>query len=236
MKPLRFKYILPAAVALATLFPRTASALSTLKTDSTSVELRADSIRKASTLYERRVRRFYNFWMHLIPSQIKVQYAGSIGMVSAGAGWHYGRDRRTWETDLYLGYLPKDYTRTARTTMTLKQSYIPFRLHLKGDFYAEPLTCGMFLNAIFGEECWGAQPSKYPRRYYGFSTKFRTNIFIGQRLRLNIPSEHRRSSNAISLYYELSTNDLYVLSYVTNKYLSLWDILSLGFGVKLDLF
>lgn len=235
MKPLRFKSAALSVIALIALSPCTASALPALTADSAKAEA-ADSMRQQPSRYDYRIRRYHNFWMRLVPNQFKVQYAGSIGMVAAAAGWHYGRQGRTWETDLYLGYLPKDYTRTARTTMTLKQSYVPFRLRLSENFDIEPLACGMFFNTVFGEEFWGAQPSKYPRRYYGFSTKFRTNIFVGQRLRFDIPSQHRRHGNALSLYYELSTNELYLISYATNKYLSLRDILSLALGIKMELF
>ena len=59
---------------------------------------------------------------------------------------------------------------------------------------------------------------------------------MGQRLRFPIPDEKRRRSNSITLYYELSTSELYLISYCTNRFLSMSDILSLAFGLKFDLF
>jgi hypothetical protein len=75
-----------------------------------------------------------------------------------------------------------------------------------------------------------------PNTIMAFSTKFRTNVFLGERIRYLIPSQFRKRHNSISAYYELSTSDLYLVSYATNHYLSLWDILSLSFGLKFELF
>ncbi len=188
------------------------------------------------TRYERSTERYKSFWRNLIPNQTKLQYAGSIGLVSASAGWHYGHAHRVWESDIYLGFLPRYNTRRSRLTMALKQSYVPFRISINEGFGIEPLACGLFFSTIFGEEFWSNQPAKYPKHYYGFSTKIRANLFVGQRLRFPIPSEKRRRSNCISLYYELSTSELYLISYCTNRYLTLQDILSLSFGLKFDLF
>lgn len=67
--------------------------------------------------------RYYAFWNKLIPRYAKGQYAGSIGKFSAGLGWNYGKDR--WETDLLLGFIPKNADRHAMATLTLKQNYLP---------------------------------------------------------------------------------------------------------------
>ena len=45
-------------------------------------------------------------WRRMIPTHVKVQYAGGMGFLSFGAGWDYGR-KCQWETDLYLGFLPR---------------------------------------------------------------------------------------------------------------------------------
>ncbi|MBQ8098961.1 MAG: hypothetical protein IJ244_05505 [Bacteroidaceae bacterium] len=207
-----------------------------LQNDDIVTESRYDSLKLQSSRYSQMLHRYQRFWHGLIPSQIKVQYAGSIGLCSVAAGWHYGPQHRIWETDLFFGYLPKYNSRTARTTLTAKQSYVPFRVRLDDDLDIEPLACGLFLSTIFGEEFWGSQPSKYPKKYYGFSTKIRANMFIGQRLRFGIPSSLRKRHNAISFYYEFSTNELYLISYISNSSLPLKDILSLNCGLKFELF
>lgn len=195
----------------------------------------ADTTRPALSRYEKSVRKWYRVWNKLIPSQFTLQYAGSIGAVSGGLGWHYGK-KKQWETDLLVGYLPQADADESHFVFTAKQSYIPFHCDFGRRFELEPLTCGMFFSTISGEQFWKSQPSKYPKKYYGFSTAIRAHLFVGQRICYKIPSSARRYHKNISFYYELSTCDLYLVSKFTNSYLSVWDILSLALGVKLDLF
>ena len=243
MKLSTFKYLLSALVVLLALFPQSVKSgdntLSMYTLPAPTLQIDQSAFKQEETTvsrYERITRRYQNFWRSLIPNQIKLQYAGSIGLVSASAGWHYGHAKRVWETDLYFGFLPKYSSRHDHATMTLKQSYVPFRITINEGFQIEPLACGLFFNTIFGDEFWNSQPDKYPKHYYGFPTKIRANVFLGQRLRFPIPSEKRHHANCISFYYELSTCDLYLASYVTNNFISLTDILSLSFGLKFDLF
>ena len=140
-----------------------------------------DTIKAQSpSLYELRHERYIKRWNKLIPNQATVQYAGSIGMFSAGAGWRYGRNHH-WETDLLLGFLPKYHSETAHMTFTIKERYIPWHCKISSRWDIEPLTTGIFFNTISGEDFWKHLPSRYPKHYYGFSTKIRSNVFLGQR-------------------------------------------------------
>lgn len=51
--------------------------------------------------YKKRVEKYISRWEKLIPRYTKLQFAGSMGMLSLGTGWNYYRNH--WETDLYLG-------------------------------------------------------------------------------------------------------------------------------------
>lgn len=188
--------------------------------------------------YQRRTQRIKRDWARLVPNQQIIQFAGSIGMFSLGTGWHYGR-RDQLETELLFGYLPHKNGSEHHYTLTLKQRYIPWHIplsHQSQRWVLEPLTCGGFVNTIFGEGFWRHEPSKYTKGYYGFNTKLRYNIFIGQRIKYNIPHRHRIFNKSITAYYELSTCDLYVVSAVPNRRISLTDILSLAVGLKMDIF
>lgn len=187
--------------------------------------------------YEYRVERYKHFWRSLIPNQARVQYAGSVGAANIGLGWHYGgRDKRLWESDFMFGFVPKRSASEGHLTFTLRQSYIPFRLRMTNWIAYEPLSTGLICNTIFGEDFWVHEPSRYPNKYYGFSSAIRFHIFLGQRLRYEIPQHKRKFVKAISLCYEVSASDLYLVSYVPNRYLSLRDILSLSLGIKVDAF
>jgi len=190
---------------------------------------------KHYTRYDRRVHRYRRHWSALIPTHTKMQFAGNMGLLSFGFGWDYGR-RNQWETDLLVGFIPKYSSHKAKATFTVKQNYIPWSLQIsKSRFSAEPLTCGMYLNTVFGEEFWVSEPERYPKGYYGFSSKVRIHAFLGQRITYDIDPKRRFTAKALTLFYEISTCDLYIISAFTNRYLRPRDYLSLSLGVKLQL-
>ncbi len=171
-----------------------------------------------SSRYDNNVAKMKTGWMRLIPNQLVGQFAGSIGAYAFGWGWHYG-ERDRWETDLLFGYVPKSNGSEDHLTFTIKQRYIPWRLPLgrSKNWEVEPLAAGAFVNLIFGEGFWHREPSKYTSGYYGFSNKLRYNVFLGQRIRYNIPSRDRNLVKSISFYYELSRCDHYLDTSQYNK-------------------
>lgn len=187
--------------------------------------------------YEYKVNAYHQFWRSLIPNQARFQFAGSVGMLNLGLGWHYGgKERRRWETDFMFGLVLKNNNPKNYTTFTLRQSYVPFRIPLFWHFSYEPLSTGLMLNFISGEEFWVREPSKYPQRYYGFPTAVRAHVFMGQRIRWEIPRSKRMYVKAVSLCYDLSACDLNIASYATNSFIPLRDILSLSLGIKVEAF
>lgn len=188
-----------------------------------------------STEYDRRVDKYRKHWAALIPTQLVVQNAGNMGFMSVGIGWDYGKHSQ-WETNLLFGYLPEYKSNRGKLTMTLKQNYIPWSIYLKDGWSVEPLSCGLYLNTVFGSEFWDRQPARYPDKYYEFlSTKMRANVFVGQRLTKIVPHNKRKMIKSITAFYEVSTCDLYVRSMIIDNYPSLWDILGLSIGIKLQM-
>ena len=190
--------------------------------------------RKQRTL-RKHVRRARHFWRVITPRRTVLQYAGGIGLVSAGVGWMYG-PRKVWETDFLIGFVPSYNTGGTKVTLTLKQTYAPFNVQINKLFSYQPLACGLYLNSIFGEEFWTSEPKRYPEHYYGFSTGIRAGINLGQRIKLNIPPMRRRWCREIIFYYEANTCDLYLVSFFKNKDVSFWDILNFSFGLKFTVF
>lgn len=184
---------------------------------------------------DRRVHRYRRHWASLIPTHTIAQYAGNMGLVSAGIGWDHGRHRQ-WETALMAGYLPKFNSCRGKMTVTLKETFLPWYFYLRNGWTLEPLSCGLYVNTVLGHEFWGRQPSRYPHQYYPFlSTRVRFNAFLGQRLGLIVPRSKRKLVKSVTLFYEVSSCDLYIRSFVQDSDVRLWDILSLSFGVKFQL-
>lgn len=184
--------------------------------------------------YDKNRQRLMKRWKRLIPTQASLQYAGSIGLMSAGWGWHYGKGQH-WETDMLIGVVPRYHTEKFHTTFTIKQRYVPWHCMVSHRWTIEPLTAGVFFNTISGDDFWHSLPDKYPKHYYGFSTKVRANIFLGQRLRYNIPRSKRLAHQAVSFYYELSSCDLYIVSKATNKEYPWQETLSLALGLRWEM-
>lgn len=184
--------------------------------------------------YEKHRERIMKRWKRLIPTQASLQYAGSIGIMSAGWGWHYGKGFH-WETDMLIGIVPRYHTEKFHSSFTIKQRYIPWHCTMSHRWTIEPFTAGVFFNTITGDDFWRSLPDKYPKHYYWFSTKIRANIFIGQRLRFNIPRNKRFIHQAISFYYEFSSCDLYIVSKATNKHYPWRETLSLALGLRWEM-
>lgn len=184
--------------------------------------------------HELKLERYNHRWQQLIPRYQKAQFAGSMGLLSLGIGWEYGKNH--WETDALFGFLPKFEDEEVKVTFTLKQNYIPWDIHLvKNQWSFAPLTTGLYMNSILDDRFWKREPRKYPDRYYKFSTRIRFHVFMGQRITFHIPNP-KRLHKSVSAFYELSTCDLYFISAVSNQSIRARDYLSLSFGIKLQVF
>ena len=185
--------------------------------------------------YEKRAEKFMSFWHSLTPRRVVAQYAGGIGLFSAGLGWMYGKNN-SWETDFLLGYVPPYTTGRGKLTITARETYVPFDIKVYGDVNFQPLAVAMYFNVITGHEFWMSEPVRYPHKYYGFSSGMRAGISVGQRLRLHIPEAKRRIFREVIIYYDFNTCDLDIASFSTNRYVSLWDIINISLGLKWTVF
>lgn len=184
----------------------------------------------AQSKYEQRLERRAEMWKKLIPDLYMIQYGGGIATVSTGIGWDYGRSKQ-WETHILLGFVPKKYSHSHYWTFNLRESYTPWRIPVKQIVQFKPLTVSLLINSILHGDFWMSEPDRYPHGYYGFSSRMRFHLAVGQRWTFAIPRDKRLISSKLSVYYELSTCDLYVRQKFLNSEIPLSDILSLGFGV-----
>lgn len=196
-----------------------------------------NALAQVNDRYTKRIKRYRSTWESLIPSHTKIQYAGSMGLLSSGAGWDYGK-RNQWETDILVGFVPKYSSGKAKLIFTLKQNYMPWNIRTNNNkFSFEPLACGMYVNTITGDEFWSSEPDRYPAGgYYPIPTKIRFHIFVGERITWKIPSALRRGAKSITFFYELSSCDFYIVSAIQNSYLTPKDYVKLSLGLKMQLF
>jgi len=190
-------------------------------------------IAEPNTKRDRVLENYQRNWNQLIPRQAKLQFAGSMGMFSTGPGWFYGKNNQ-WETDFYVGFIPKMNGSKGHITTTLKQTYTPFSIRLNDRFRFEPLTTGIYINKIFGEYFWNRLPEKYPKGYYFWAVNMRFHVFAGQSISMKL--SEKMIGKEMSLFYEFNTNDLYLISAVQNKTIGLKDIIGLSFGIRYRVF
>ena len=214
--------------------------LATLAND--AIDVQQDSV-SAPSRYELKMEKRRQHWAALIPTHYVIQNAGNMGLLSAGIGWDYARH---WETQLMFGFIPKHQSTRAKLTMTLKENYIPWRIaltephtglgkSLKQGWSFNPLTVSLYINTVFGHEFWKSQPQRYPSRYYEFmSTEYRVNLALGQRFTWQIPEHLRNRSTSVSLFYEVSTCDVYIRSKILDHGIPFKDLFGLSFGLKIQ--
>ncbi|NDW09771.1 hypothetical protein [Dysgonomonas sp. 520] len=188
----------------------------------------------AQSEYERRMYNYQTRWSKLIPKYTKVQFAGGMGFLSLGGGWNYGKNKQ-WETDVLFGFIPRYSDEKVRATFTLKQNFIPWNVKLGKDFSMDPLSCSLYANSVLDGDYWASAPDKYPNGYYSFSTKIRFNMALGQRFTYHFPVDKRRTRKSVTFFYEIGTNELYLISAFCNSYLKPNDYLHLSLGLKVQI-
>ncbi|SMB83098.1 conserved hypothetical protein [Hymenobacter roseosalivarius DSM 11622] len=175
----------------------------------------------------RLVRRWY------VPQHAVLQAAGGIGMVSGGVG--YGLFRKRLEVDALAGYVPRRYAgREALGIFTFKTTYTPYTIPLRNAAWRlHPLSFGGLVNYTPSRTLNRSRDEKYYDGYYWWSSTVRFGAFVGGRVARQLKPSSNGQPREVSLYYELGTNDLYVVSLATNlSGLKVTDVLTLGVGGK----
>ena len=168
------------------------------------------------------------------PKHLVLQTGGGLGMVAAGAGYEFAKNRL--ETDILIGYVPKKYAGSTLSLASLKFMYSPFRLPIGDKIQVLPLTVGAYFSYTHGtinDELKG----QYSSDYYWFSTDTRYGLLAGSRITfLAPPVAATGQPRKVSFYYELGSNDLYMASYISNNKggLHFGQLLTLALGVKAD--
>ena len=168
------------------------------------------------------------------PQHLVLQTGGGLGMVAAGAGYEFSKNRL--ETDVLIGYVPKHFAGSTLSLASLKFLYSPFRLPVGEKIQVLPLTVGAYFSYTHGtlnDELKG----QYASDYYWFSTDTRYGPLLGSRVTfLAPPVAATGQPRKLSVYYELGSNDLYLASYLNNRNggLGVGQLLTLALGLKAD--
>lgn len=166
------------------------------------------------------------------PFFLTLHVAGGTGLVALGGGYRLAHQRL--EPELLVGYLPRRLAGRPTAIITLKTTYLPFSPRLgHSRWELSPAAFGGMINYTTGRQYFltNNTAGRYRPGYYWWSSAVRIGAFIAPRLTVVGHSGGNYASRT-SLYSELSTNDLHLVSALTNHALKLSDILTLGVGVK----
>jgi hypothetical protein len=160
----------------------------------------------------------------LIPQHLKLQFAGSIGFISAGFG--YESPNKKFQGDFFYGYVPESVGGVTIHSVTGKFTWIAVSKEYSRAWRVDFLMAGVLANYAFGKQYFLFSPDNYPYKYYGFPTALHAGIFLGSAV----------TKKKWGLYYEVGSTAKDLLSYVKNtRSLRFDEILNIGIGTRIIL-
>lgn len=173
------------------------------------------------------------FFDALVPGEVVVQHAGSIGFFSVGAGYRVFKNKRG-NVDMNYGFVPASKGGPLHI-LSAKFAYRPFEIRIKDWATIYPANPGAFVSYHFGKEFdfyW--DKSQYEKGYYWWSSAIRPHLSLSNEVKLHGKKIARGEKiKSITLYSEFNTNELYLVSFFQNHGdLSMRDVFKLGIGVR----
>ncbi|RZL15020.1 MAG: hypothetical protein EOO89_15115 [Pedobacter sp.] len=169
----------------------------------------------------------------LIPEEAIVQYAGSIGYLSVGAGYELFGNKRG-NLDINYGFVPESKG-GALHILTAKFAYRPFVIKIGNFAKIYPFNPGIFIRYTLNNNLgFNFDTVQYPKGYYYFSEAARPHLSFSNEFQLTKGKVLKRTGlKALSIYSEFNTNDYYLINYFQNTTaLSVTDIFKLGIGIR----
>jgi hypothetical protein len=170
------------------------------------------------------------FWKKLTPDNVNLQYAGSIGFLSAGAGYDLFNEKAG--LSFHLGYVPESLGGEL-TIVAVKFHYKPFTIKAGDRFIIQPFNPVFFPSYTLGQNFdFQFEKPQYRKGYYFWSSALR--IHLGASTVVKVLNRPNAKIKWLGLYAEANTNDLYALSWFKNRTSTpFYKMFKLGYGVKM---
>lgn len=165
------------------------------------------------------------------PDFLQLQYAGSIGYFSLGAGYNVMAKKGL--ASFHFGHVP-NYAGGPLNIFSGRFLFVPRTYRLSDRVTLSPYNAGLTMSYHLGSSFNSSWPQhRYPESYYWWQTSFRLHVNFQPALTIQL-SDHT-VFKSVSAYFDLNSNELYAVSFGKNTHtLSFWDILMLGAGVRLN--
>lgn len=162
----------------------------------------------------------------IVPDHVRLQYAGNMGVLSAGVGYNFVNDRL--QVSLMDGFVPASIAGNNINTIALKSSYDVVQLQLARKTLA-PYAGLATMFETSGNGVYKSLPARYiDRKYYQMSA-FHVAVFVGGKLALPVGT---RQDQKLELYAETGTLDSYIYYYCRNEILNFTDMFSMAVGIS----
>jgi hypothetical protein len=166
----------------------------------------------------------------LRPDFVTLQYAGSIGYVSAGTGYDIfkGKSRISG----HYGVVPTSKGGPLNI-LTAKIFFKPKVFRVKNHITINPLDIGLMVSYHFGRNFESRWPDELtPKGYYWWPTALRAHLATETSVTYRF--QEKQWLHALTGYIEFNTNELYLVSYIQNTgALQLSDIIKVGGGLRI---
>lgn len=160
------------------------------------------------------------------PDYAKIQFAGNIGFITTGFGYHFFNDKLY--TEFLYGHVPRRISKADKIrTITIKNTFPIYRIQAK-KYTLTPIS-GFTVSVETGNNSFISLPSKFPENYYS-SNAFHGTLFIGGLAHKDF--ENKKLIKGIDYYYEIGTVATYLFYSTTQKNVSLVDIFSSAIGIN----
>lgn len=166
---------------------------------------------------------------NITPDFASVQYAGSIGYLSIGAGYNIFKDKG--RVSGHFGMVPENRGGHL-DIIAVKLFYTPKVVQVFERVVINPADVGLMVSYHFGDNFKLNVPNYFSDdNYYWWHTAMRIHLAIESSASLDLGSEG--IFRALTAYLEFNTNDLYVVSFVNNpRSLALHELVKLGAGLR----
>lgn len=161
-----------------------------------------------------------------LPGHVRVQLAGSLGLLSGGGGWSFLRDRV--QAEILYGYAPSSVAGIGVHTLSQKSTAAPFAIRRPGGLVFHPLLLGYSANFALGDSYTLILPDHYQGYYWPSGMHFW--IFAGTRAGLRNPGTG--AIRKVSAAAEVGAVDAYWHAWWMNDVLDLDEILTLSLAVQ----
>jgi hypothetical protein len=154
----------------------------------------------------------------------RIQFAGNLGLVSAGIGLFDANKKL--HTHFVYGYLPKAINGVEVHTIGIKPS---FRFKATDLSYKTKLNFYTGITVFYGfsRNSYLIYPEYFQKGYYK-SNALWTSLFLGSKLDMAIENS---KIGTVSVFTELGFLDNQIGNVLLTKYIHLYDIVDLSFGV-----